>query len=409
MPYSSTAPYPARILRPSGGDDQPQLQAAIDAAEAGSISEIVIHGMLTVASGVTFGGSNYGMIMRGTSKWKSGITGIAGSESATLLTLGDGTASYNGHQTIRDLKFTSSVTKTGGCAISVNSGGETAKVTNCSIYNTYDGIRLTGGAAQVQIVGNDIYLYDSGMRDGIRIDYTGTLGYGTEAWIVDNAMYGQHGLANTAVGVHVLNGDALHLRGNSVVAFNTNLSINPSYNHSPETGYYLISDNIFSDCSGSSGYNVYVNGATYQVGKLQFTANHIVYSGIGAAGGAYVGGTNLNGVRFSGCYFGQNYGGPGLKIGTAAKNVSVQDSTFVGNAGNGIDIAASVTGFQIIGNRTTTGNMGGGISIGQPYGISYGGSHSDAIVAMNDLRGNATAATTGTAPSTNSYVAGNIS
>lgn len=394
-----------RYLRPSGGDDQPQLQAAIDAAETGAISEIVIHGMLTIASGVTFGGSNYGMTIRGTSKWKSGITAIAGAETATLLTLGDGTASYNGHQTVKDLKFTSSVTKTGGCAISINSGGETAKIENCSIYNTYDGIRLTGGAAAVQIVGNDIYLYDSGMRDGIRIDYTGTAGYGTQTWIVDNDMYGQ--LAASGVGINVLNGDALHVRGNSVVAFGTNFQIDPNQNHTPETGYYLITDNIFSDCGGS--YNVYVNGATYQVSKLQFTANHIVYAGLSATAGAHVVGTNLNGVRFSGCYFGQNYGGAGLLIGTAAKNVSVQDSTFVGNSGDGIEIASGVTGFQIIGNRMISGNMGGGVSITQDYGIRYGGSHSDAIVAMNDLRGNATAATVGTAPSTNSTVTGNIS
>lgn len=399
-------PY-TKVLTPSGSDDKPALQAALNSAASGWYKELVVDGYLAMASGASHGGGNNGLILRGTSRWKSGLRAMAGAEAATLLTLGVPTSGYNGYQVVRDLAFNSAVTKTGGAAISINNAGASAVVEGCTIYNTYDGINLTGGAIQTQIRNNDIYLYDSGMRDGIRIDYTGTPGYGSETWIVDNAMFGQNGIVNTGVGVNVLNGDALHMRGNSVVAFNSNLQIDPNQNHTPETGYHLISDNIFSDCQG--GYNVYVNGATYQVGKLQFTANHIVYSGIGGLGGAYVVGTNLNGVRFSGCYFGQNYGGPGLKIGAAAKNVSVQDSTFVGNAGNGIDIAASVTGFQIIGNRMTTGNLGGGISIGQPYAISYGGSHSDAIVAMNDLRGNATAATTGTAPSTNSYVAGNIS
>lgn len=392
-----------RYLRPSGGDDQPQLQAAIDAAETGAISEIVIHGMLTIASGVTFGGSNYGMTIRGTSKWKSGITAIAGAESATLLTLGDGSASYNGHQTVKDLAFKSSVTKTGGAAISVNSGGETAKITNCSITNTYDGIRLTGGAAQVQIVGNDIYQYEAGMRDGIRIDYTGTAGYGTEAWIVDNAMYGG---GTGGAGINILNGDALHCRGNSVVHFDTNLKIVPSYNHSPETGYYLITDNIFSDALYTA--NVYIDGSTYQVGKLQFTANLFVYPQLGTSYNVYVGGSNLSGVRFSSSYFGQGLH-DGLTIASGAANISVQDSTFVGNQNYGINIASGVTGFQIIGNRMTSGNMGAGIYGVQSHGIAYGGSHSNAIVAMNDLRGNTVAGTTGTAPSTNSYVAGNIS
>lgn len=397
-------PY-TKLLAPSGGDDKPALQAALNSAASGWYKEIVIDGYLAMASGASHGGGNNGLILRGTSRWTSGLRAIAGAETADLLTLGSPTSGYNGHQVVRDLAFKSAVTKTGGCAVSINNAGETATVEGCSIYNTYDGVRLTGGSIQAQIRNNDIYLYDAGQRDGIRIDYTGTPGYGTETWIVDNTMYGQLGAAG--VGINVLNGDALHVRGNSVVAFGTNFQIDPNQNHTPETGYYLITDNIFSDCGGS--YNVYVNGATYQVSKLQFTANHIVYAGLGATAGAHVVGTNLNGVRFSGCYFGQNYGGAGLLIGTAAKNISVQDSTFVGNFGDGIEVASGVTGFQIIGNRMISGNMGGGVSITQDYGIRYGGSHSDAIVAMNDLRGNGTAATTGTAPSTNSYVAGNIS
>lgn len=404
----SRNPIPGtRYLRPSGNDDQPQLQAALDAAAAGSKREIVVDGYLNLASGVTYGGGNNGLILRGTSKWTSGLRAAAGAETAVLLTLGDGTASYNGHQTVRDLAFKSAVAKTGGAALSINSGGESAKVENCSILNTYDGIRLTGGAAQVQIVGNDIYLYDSGMRDGIRIDYTGTLGYGTEAWIVDNAMYGQHGIVNSAAGINVLNGDALHCRGNSVVAFGTNLQIIPNQTHSPETGYYLISDNIFSDAYGVG--NVVINGATYALGKIQFTANHFAYANIvSPSGGCVVTGSNLEAVRFSGCFFGQN-AGPGLTIGSGAQRISVQDCVFNANYQYGIDIASGVSGFQIIGNTCTNDNLGGGTALSQDYGIRYGGSHSNAIVALNDLRGNAVAATSGTAPSTNSYVAGNIS
>lgn len=399
-------PY-TKTLTPSGGDDKPALQAALDSAASGWYKEIVVDGMLLMASGASHGGGNNGLILRGTSRWTSGLRAVAGAETADLLTLGSPTSGYNGYQVVRDLAFNSAVSKTGGAAVSINNAGASAVVEGCTMYNTFRGVHLTGGAIQTQIRNNDIYLYNSGQGDGIRIDYTGTPGYGSETWIVDNAMYGQHAILNTAGGIHVLNGDALHMRGNSVVAFGHNLKIDPNENHSPETGYFLISDNIFSD-----GYytNVYVNGQTYQVSKLQFTANHIVYVGLSSlagTGSAYVIGTNLNGVRFSGCYFGQGYAS-GLVIGAAAKNISVQDSTFVGNFNYGIDIAASVTGFQIIGNRMTTGNMGGGLSLTQSHGIRYGGSHSDAIVAMNDMRGNGTAATTGTAPSTNSYVAGNI-
>lgn len=399
-------PY-TKTLTQSGNDDKPALQAALNSAASGWYKEIVVDGMLLMASGASHGGGNNGLILRGTSRLTSGLRAIAGAETADLLTLGSPTSGYNGHQVVKDMKFNSAVTRTGGAAVSVNNAGESAFIEGCSIYDTFRGIHLTGGAIQTQIRNNDIYLSSTGQGDGIRIDYTGTPGYGTETWIVDNAMYGQHAIANTAGGVNILNGDALHMRGNSVVAFGHNLKVIPNENHTPETGYYLISDNIISD-----GYytNVYVSGQTYQVSKLQFTANHMVYVGLSSlagSGSVYLVGTNLNGVRFSGCYFGQGYGA-GLVMDTGVKNISVQDSTFVGNNSYGIDIASGVTGFQIIGNRMTTGNMGGGLSLTQSHGIRYGGSHSDAIVAMNDMRGNGTAATTGTAPSTNSYVAGNI-
>lgn len=409
-PTRRNRPY-TKMLTPSGGDDKPALQAALDSAASGWYKEIVVDGMLLLASGASHGGGNNALILRGTSRWKSGLRAMAGAESATLLTLGIPTSGYNGYQVIRDLAFNSAVTRTGGAAISINNAGASAVVEGCTIYNTYDGIRCDGGAIQTQIRNNDIYLYDTGMRDGIRVDYeSGTPGYGSETWIVDNAMYGQHGIwANTAAGVRVLNGDALHMRGNSVVAFGTNLLIDPSVNRTPENGFYLITDNIFSDCSNAA--NCIVNGATYQIAKIAFTANTFCYSNLLGGTSAYgcvVKGQYARGISFDNCQFSQN-GSTGLLISDAAKEVSVANSLVNGNNGYGIDIASGVVGFRIVNNRMTSSNMGGGSAYTQSHGIRYGGSHSDAIVAMNDLRGNGTAATTGTAPSTNSYVAGNIS
>lgn len=406
-PTRRNRPY-TKVLTPSGSDDKPALQAALNSAMSGWYKEIVVDGYLAMASGAVASGGNNGLILRGTSKWTSGLRAAAGAETAVLLTLGDGTTNYNGHETVRDLAFKSAVTKTGGAAISCNSGGESALIENCSILNTYDGIRMTGGASAVHVSGCDIYLYDSGMRDGIRIDYTGTAGYGSGTNIFDNEFCGQIGVVNSAAGINVLNGDALRIRNNSFVAFGTNLQIIPNENHTPENGYYLISDNIFSDCWGTA--NCVIDGTTYQIAKIHFTNNMFTYANIlgSTAYGCVVKGQYARGVQFSNCSFGAN-ASTGLLISSAAKDVSADNCLFNGNLGYGIDIASGVTGFRIVNCRMTNSNMGGGVAQTQTHGIRYGGSHSDAIVAMNDMRGNSTAATTGTAPSTNSTVTGNIS
>lgn len=398
-------PY-VRTLTPSGGDDSAAFQAALTAVAADGGGEIVIDGMLQIGTGCTYAGN--GLILRGTSRIKSGLKATAA--GITTLTIGDNTTSFQGRHRISDLRFYASITKTAGAALSINAGGSECHVTHCQFLDHYDGITITGGAQNVRIRSNDFYGFT---RDAVSINYStsaeqATMGYGTTAWIEGNSFCGAGFVLTAAAGssgVRVMSGDSIFIKDNFFVSFEKNINIAPVRNHSPETGFYVISGNVSSD---SVGYNLYVDGSTYQVSKIAFDANHFLYTQMGTAG-ACVTGAYANALRFNNCFFSQNVSGAGLVIGTGAQNIGIFNCVFNGNYQYGLDIASAVTGLHISDNLFTAGNLGAGTASVQYYGIRYGGSHSNCIVTNNNMVGNLTAATTGTAPATNSTVTGNIS
>lgn len=403
--------YPGTILSPSGGDDTAAVQNALNTIASGGHRELVIDGMLSVPNGgLTYDGPAFSM--RGLGRNASGFT--MSSTTAMLLTIGTST-SYAGRHLISNLTFVGPQgglagvsTQTSGGGLLMAAGGSESLITNCQFLGLYESIYLGGGNQQVTIKGCEFFSgghsyvtvalnQSGGSSPGGGISTYGG-GYGSEFWIDGCSMYGGGGFGPGAVtnGIKWIATDAGHITGNSIVACGTGINFSPVAARQPENGVGIVSHNIISD---NSVRGVYINGTSYQWSKMLFSTNHHCYNGIGIE----VAGANTNGINFNGEVIHCN-GTIGLKIGSGAKNIFLRDSMVNGNPTCGVDIASGVTDFHITNNRITSGNFSSPAAATQNYGIRYGGSHDNCIIIGNDLRGNATAATTGTAPTASSTV-----
>lgn len=388
--------YPGSTIAPIGGtsDDTAALQAKLNAIAAAGGGELIIIGKLRIASRCYYDGPP--ITIRGLSRTTCGF--ISTTATGDILELGNDTStSYAGRHTVSELQFTSSLTKTGGAGLILSAGGSESRVENCQFLSLYDGIILKLGNQQARIVGCDMFTF---ARDAIRVDLNSTGqagGYGAEYWITENAIYGAAG-----AGIRHIRTDAGHVTGNSIVACGKGLLFEPNANRSPENGITIVMANIFSD---NVLHGVYVDGSTYQISKVDLIGNVSCYNGFGLE----VIGANANSIRWQGGHIIANTGGFGAKIGAACPNVAIENAVIAGNTNCGIETVSGATGFKIAANRITNGNLGGGgAANGQAHGIKYGGSHDNYIVALNDLRGNATAATTGTPGGSNTVVANNL-
>ncbi len=410
LPSATSPPAPNQpiVVRSTGGDDTARVQAAVDrlsavaayaAANAGGRPELIIDGRCDVSSGIAYKGEP--ALIRGATPY-SGLRGIAGSEAADLLTIGDGTsAHYSRGVHVRGLLIDSAVAKTAGYGIKLD-GCSWARVMDCPVMSQWDGIGAVRGSQQCYIERNNI----TGVkRHGVHVNVydasAGGNGYGTEIYALDNTIYGDGNFLNSGAGVRYESGDSIHLRGNHSVLNRYGLHIANTATRSPETGISEIHGNVFSDNGGDA---VFIDGSTYQVGKLMLTDNFYGYTYAAASGwGIRAIGANVKALTVRGGIVQGNPNG-GIFLGAGPRD-SLIDGVSIGKNGNaGIELESGAQGFRLVHNRSADTNFGIGVGITQPYGIKYGGSHDNCIITLNDFRGNATGRETGTAPTPSSTV-----
>lgn len=416
LPAATSPPAPCQpiVVRSTGGDDTARVQAAFDRLSAisplgyawgGGRPELIIDGLCNVSSGIVYNGEP--ALIRGATPY-SGLNAIAGAEAADVLTIRGTAAFYARSVHVRGLLITSGVAKTAGYGIKVDVSASWVRVMDCSVQNQWDGIGILRGSQECYVERNGI----TGMkRHGIHVnvyDATGaSAGYGTEPYIIDNTIYGDGNFLNSGAGIRYEMGDSVHLRGNHCVLFKYGLHIAGTAARAPEHGISEIHGNVFSDNGGDA---VFIDGTTYTVGKLMLSDNFYGYTSSGASGwGLRAIGSNLKALVARGGVVQGNPSG-GIFLGAGPRDTLIEGVSIGKNGNAGIELEAAAQGFRLLNNRCVDSNFGVGVGVTQPYGIKYGGSHDNCIIMGNDLRGNATAPTTGTAPTPSSTVVltGNI-
>lgn len=409
MPYASSPPSSSIAFNATGGDDAPALQALFDslAGVNNQNKEIIIKGLCNISTGLTLLGS--GIRIRG-ANLLSGFKAMAGAEGITMLRVGNSAVGgvYPQHVEIDGLYFTSVNQKTAGYGISMDSVGNSF-VRNCNLWNQYNGIAHINGSNTVEYWSNGIwghtnhaFYVDVAGETGI-----GNVGYGTEPTIISNHTYGLSNLIPgglcTGASLCINRCDAVKIHHNSFLAAKRGLLWAPNVNHDPQSGAGFITGNFFD----THEIGMELDG-TGQLAKLFINNNWFGYC---SKQGIKLSGAQLRGIFITQCMIEANGFGSesGITLAAGPTDVVIKDSVIGGNGGSGISIAAGATDFTITGNRIDNTVMGGGIVAGtQQYGISYGGSHNNYIVSMNNLRGNNTAATNGTPGGSNFVNTNNI-
>lgn len=403
------------VIRGLGGgvDQTSEVQAAIDKCKAlsynyatappvGPVPEIVIHGVCGITSGLNAFAMGP-MAIRGSSPGSGFMAMSAGTYD--MLTIGNGLAGgYGSYITVKDLTFNSNGQKTGGAGIKLYTASS-CHIEGCSLWYQYDGIRTERGSQQNQIRNNSIFLFSRyGLYCGVTGVNTPTWGYGTEQHFIDNYVYSGDpaGLGTGCVGIFHDQGDACHYRGNDSVACGIGVIIAPSFTPQPEIGHMEFSNNVISD---SQSHCMIVDG-TFAAAKLRITNNDLVYSMVTGHGLRLLGG-NLKNILVQGNFI-HGCASGGIYLASDPRDVVIDSNIITGNGTAGIITQSGAQAFKITNNRIhTTG--GSGYSGSQTYGVNWGGSHENYMFAMNDLRGNATGATTGTPGGSNFVNANNLS
>lgn len=407
LPAAVTPPYLAAQInvRGRGGvvDQTAEVQKALDlvkglsynygsARPVGRIPEIVIHGECGISSGLNFHHAGP-LTIRGSSP-NSGFRAIAAG-TYDMLTIGDGSAGgYGSYVNIRDLGFYSTGQKTGGAAIRLHTASS-VRINTCTIWHQYDGIVNERGSQQNTVHNCNIFLFSRyGIRQNVSATDQATYGYGSEGHYVDNFIYsglsGGGGLGAGCIGIFHEGGDATHYRSNHVVACGVGMLVKPTYTPNPEVGHNSIIDNIISDNQVDC---LVLDGTDFATSKWVVTDNHLVYSLVAGVGLRLIG-NSLKDINVRGNIITSNTSG-GIYLGSGPRDILIDGNIIGRNGTAGIITQSGAQGFRIINNRCSN-NTSGGVGYTQAHGISWGGTHENYIYAHNDLRGNGTAATTGT-------------
>lgn len=420
MPGAATASPPYRpaqinIFGKGGATDQTsEVQAALDKAAAlsysyadsgvGRVPEINFFGLCGISSGLTFAAGGPARIRAATPY--AGLRAISAG-TYDMLTVGDGLIAGGGTSfvDVEGLLFTANAQKTGGAGLKMYTASS-CRVRRNQLFRQYDGIRAERGCNQSFYESNDIQGFTRyGIYCGVTGTDQGTNGYGSEQHFIRNMIYGGDpgSLGSGHIGILHAGGDACRYLGNSIVSAGVGMQVAPGFTPVPEVGHCSMIDNIISDNTVDC---LVLDGGTYAVAKWLISDNHLVYN-LATGYGLKLTGSNLKNINVRGNVIHANASG-GIYLGSGPRDIQIDNNIITGNGTAGIVTQSGAQAFSIRNNRIQASGGAAGSST-QPHGISWGGSHENYIFAHNDLRGNTTAATTGTAGGSNKIDTPNLS
>jgi hypothetical protein len=359
-------------------DDTTAIQNAINAAEAAGFGIIFLPGGTFKVTSLTVESS--GIMIMGAGVDVSVIK--TSSTTADIITLGDGSTTYN-NITIKDLTIDTSVVRTAGAAIELNkinrvildniktdsqifSINAPSGVTNTSVFiNRFEmrqqvattgvGISLDGDIHDVYI--NELIMNTTGSDPGIGIRMIAT----NRVWITNSH------LINAGKGIYIFPGAGDTV--DRVMIENTEVA------NGDDNGFLIDSNTATSTVT-----NIVLDGLLVKENAL----NGIQVTGDASAvlDGIYIDDSQVFGNTQDGISIGE-----GINIEIASCNIAGNSKGSSGTY-HGIDISAGVSQWSV---KNCKSGQQAGEANEQGYGLNIGaGSGSDFLVANNSFENNVT-------------------
>lgn len=404
---------PVRVISPSGGDDYPAAQAALnECIDQGK--ELWVKGMLQlsaplIASAAYSSASGYqGVVIKGFSAVDCGFKPYsAGADGITLLKFDNSRGGYLVMCEVRNLKFSNRISnntynnlsnpKTAGFGLELN-GTSIIRVSNCTFTGQYNCIGLTGGdvngSATTLIENCSFYSFQ---KHGILAQP------GPELWIEHCQAYNPGGSPIIgSVFIKIESRDTIHLRmvdcvnidiGCWIKTASTTLNING----------VIVLDQVMMD-TGGTGF--IFDGTGDNIDEIHCRDCWASYN---ANQGVIIKGSALKSVHWVGGIIQTNYGGGvDIQSGDATDCQHIIDGAqILGNLGFGVNVASGIGGVTVRNNRITN-PVNYGVGSTQQYGVKFNGSHTNMRVTGNDLRGNTISALNGDYSGASNRVSNNL-
>ena len=354
------------------------IKAAIAAGVA-----VYVPGGTYVVSDLTTIGPKANLSIFGDGRYQSIIE--TDSATATVLTFGGFWLS------VRDIHFTSSVTRTAGAYINITTGSH--EFTRCLFDGYYQGV---SGQASIGFIRDCTFTAGVAGAVGILVN-----GYSGGLVITDCYLY--QNTASLRAGIEIVNSGDVQLIGTSAIGCGTGLLIDPSTGESVSA---VWATNCFFDHSQSNGVAIIPSG-TGGVSRCTFTQCWMSSSGTAGTGnGTEIsqGSGSIAGVEFANCTMILNAGN-GLVV-YAATDIKVNGGLYAGNTASGVAVAGAAIGFTITG---TAAGAYGGCSGNGVYGIQVAAvAANDYIISLNRTAGNTSAGVSDSGTGSTKYVSANI-
>ncbi|RAZ83191.1 hypothetical protein DPM33_32940 [Mesorhizobium hawassense] len=330
-------------------------------ANGGGVIRLRRGGIYRLSAAVTLGnavsvlGDHYASIIKTTSA------------TADMLILG-------GNCVVRGVTFATTVTRTGGRAIGIDSVGQVLVYEN--LFNGhYIGIQTTGPCSLIWIRDNSIYKSANATSFGIQIG-GGAGAVGNDFFIRDNFIRGAASGTQGYAGIDIRQSGGTYTSGNSILWCGSAYLIDPQ-NTQTVTWTFSIGDTCdtstygfcIAPAAGGSIKGTFIDGPWAST----CTNNGIIVGSLGN-----IDGTDINNPRvFNNQQVGINVtGGAFLNIngGMVAGNSGASSGTY-----SGILVAAGISDFSIIGVQS---GAGVGFGASHKYGIEIAAGASNNYIVM---------------------------
>lgn len=377
-------------------DDITTIQSCVNAAQALGTGGTVFFpsGTYKVSSRINVTASSVSLVGNG----RNATVLASSSTTDDVIRLADAT----GYQTIESMTFTSSVVQVGGANINVN-GAQQVTIRDIRMTNGNVGINIDnlGTQSGCKITKCELtFITGSAILLGINSD--ASLGHIVNEIFIDDITAGSCGNGISiyfASGVYVSR-VSLFQCSNQAVQFN------------PQTPQYINDVQFFDAVCDTSTADGIVFSGTGSMGSIQFfggTSNSNGNNGVNIGSGL-----TISGVKFIGMEFAVN-GQTGATIQSGVDVYFIgcdfnSNSTSAANTYSGIQVAADVSAFRVIGCTSGAGGWTGlGIANNQRYGMDVSAGTSDAyIITLNVWNANATGGLNDGGTGVNKIVANNL-
>lgn len=252
---------------------------------------------------------------------------------------------------VRDLRIVSAVTRTGGAHIALTATANRSRVERCTLIRYYLGVVMEAYATMDV---TDSYFFDGTPGAGGAIEIRRGADVSLSHLVIDSA----GGIYQPLFGIRVRNVADLVMHDLNVIQHGTDLLIDPA---AGEVVTSVWATNCFFD-TAQLGIDIVAQGGVVTRCKFDscWASSH---AGHGVRLRA-TGGGAIEGVEFCNPHVFLN-GTHGMRI-EAGENVRVHGGLIGGNAGNGIDITAGVSGFVL--DKVRSGACGG-VAANTGYGV----------------------------------------